>query len=206
MGGNSISRFFQTLKDANRISRTMPKLVKAVNKIYGAAGIVNVSDARERVSYDKNFAIPSQTLESCADALEELAPRIKMQRLKNVPVGTQKKEPQPAHPIPSENDNLAQAIIQLRDQMLYFKSGAAGDAIKVLDSLYQQTGRLLSKNGIVPIEDSGVINPERHKVLSVKITRDVLLKNTIAETIQPGYIIGGELFRPQEVIIYKPEE
>lgn len=112
----------------------------------------------------------------------------------------------PSAEISSDYKGLAEGLIKFRDQLLYFKDKFAkdGDAkvVKFMASLYKETGRFMKENGVEPLEETGAFHPERHMVNSTQNTDDPALYNTIAETFRPGYRIGGEPYRPQEVILY----
>jgi molecular chaperone GrpE (heat shock protein) len=93
----------------------------------------------------------------------------------------------------------------LRDWVLLAKSGESDNQAspKVLDAIYKQLGKILEKEGITPLEETGSFNYERQQVISTEATDDPEKDDLICDTIRLGYLFKGILFRPQEVIVYK---
>ena len=101
----------------------------------------------------------------------------------------------------------AQELMKLRDWILLATSeeGDKKNSPKVLQVLYKKLGKILEKEGITSLEETGVCNYERHQVVSTQETDDPNQDELIYETVRPGYLFQGSLIRPQEVIVYNYE-
>ncbi len=99
----------------------------------------------------------------------------------------------------------AQEIIKLRDWILLVQSEGDSSTPKVLDAIYQQLEQILAKQGVKPLEETGLFNYERHKVVSTQKTDNPNKDDWVCETVRPGYLFEGKLIRPQEVIVYTYE-
>jgi molecular chaperone GrpE (heat shock protein) len=101
---------------------------------------------------------------------------------------------------------LALSLIIFRDQLLYFQDNFRDDgnepAVKMLGTLYKETGRFMGANGIEPLEETGGFDEQKHIAADTKSTSNPELNNAIESTFRPGYRINGELYRPQEVVVY----
>ncbi len=102
---------------------------------------------------------------------------------------------------------IAQELIKLRDWVLVASSSEENQSAdrKALQILDQKLGKILEKEGITTVEDTGHCNYDRHKIVSTEITNDSTQDEIIYQTVRPGYIFDGSLIRPQEVIIYSYE-
>jgi hypothetical protein len=96
----------------------------------------------------------------------------------------------------------AQEIIKLRDWILLAQSESDSFNYKVLEAIYQQLAQILAKEGVKPLEETGLFNYERHKIISTQKTEDPDKDDWVCETVRPGYLFEGKLIRPQEVIVY----
>jgi hypothetical protein len=98
----------------------------------------------------------------------------------------------------------AEELIKLRDWVLLAKSGEGKDraSLQVLDVIYKQLGKILEKEGIISLEETGSFNYERQQVVSTQITDDPEKNDFICDTVRPGYLFQGKLIRPQEAIFY----
>lgn len=98
----------------------------------------------------------------------------------------------------------AQELIRLRDWVLLAKSGESDNQAspKVLDAIYKQLGKILEKEGITSLEETGSFNYERQQVVSTQATDEPEKEDLICDIVRPGYLFKGILFRPQEVIVY----
>jgi hypothetical protein len=101
----------------------------------------------------------------------------------------------------------AEELIRLRDWVLLANSGEGKDeekaSPKVLDAIYKQLGKILQKEGITALEETGSFNYERHQVVSTQPTDDPQKEDLICDTVRPGYFSHDSLIRPQEVIVYQ---
>lgn len=102
----------------------------------------------------------------------------------------------------------AQELIKLRDWVLLAngQEGEEKDNHQVLDAIYKQLGKILEKDGISSLEETGSFNYERHQVVSTQATDDPEKDDLICDTIRPGYLFHNSLIRPQEVIVYTYSE
>ena len=113
--------------------------------------------------------------------------------------------PQIVRETPQEKPSAtAQELIRLRDWVLLAKSGDGGETAspQVLDAIYKQLGKILEKEGITSLEETGSFNYERQQVVANKIIDDPEKDNLIYDTVRPGYLFHDSLIRPQEVIVY----
>jgi len=117
-----------------------------------------------------------------------------------------------SHPVPKiarespdeKPSATAQELIRLRDWVLLANSGKGEEKAspKVLDAIYKQLGKILEKEGIKSLEETGSFNYERQKVVSTKATNDHDKDDLICDIVRPGYLFHESLIRPQEVIVY----
>ncbi|MFM8300904.1 MAG: nucleotide exchange factor GrpE [Microcystis aeruginosa] len=113
--------------------------------------------------------------------------------------------PQIVREIAEEKPSVtAQELIRLRDWVLLAKSGEGDNQAspKVLDAIYKQLGKILVKEEITSLEETGSFNYERQQVVSTQVTDDPEKEDLICDIVRPGYLFKGILFRPQEVIVY----
>jgi molecular chaperone GrpE len=50
----------------------------------------------------------------------------------------------------------------------------------------------------------GMLNPQRHEVVSFVETNDVP-ENTVVEEVRKGYLLNGKVIRPSLVVVSKPK-
>jgi molecular chaperone GrpE len=81
------------------------------------------------------------------------------------------------------------------------KSGKLYKYRQGVELLYKQLGDVLSRMGVVPMEAKGhPFDPNMHEALSNIETMDQD-ENTVVEELRRGYLIGGKLLRPAQVVI-----
>lgn len=97
----------------------------------------------------------------------------------------------------------AQELIKLRDWVLLAKTGNNIPSSELLDTLYQQLGQVLEKEGVILLEEASKFNYEYQQVMSTKVTDEEDKHDLVCETVRPGYLYNGTIVRQQEVIIYK---
>lgn len=109
---------------------------------------------------------------------------------------------------PEKPSTTAQELIRLRDWVLLANSRAGEDKAnsQVLAAIYKQLGKILQKEGITTIEDTGKFDYERHQAVSTQTTDDQQKEDLIYDTVRPGYLFHDQLIRPQEVIVYTYED
>jgi hypothetical protein len=113
--------------------------------------------------------------------------------------------PQIVRATPEEKPTAtAEELIKLRDWVLLAKSREGEDKAspQVLDAIYKQLGKILDKEGITSLEETGSFNYERQQVVSTQVTDDPDKDDLICDTVRPGYLFQGKLIRPQEAIVY----
>lgn len=97
---------------------------------------------------------------------------------------------------------VAKELIKLRDWVLLAQTGGTAVAPEVLQELYRKLGRVLEKDGVIPLEDSGSFNYERQQVVDTKVTNSPTQDDLVCSTVRPGYLFHEKLVRPQEVIVF----
>lgn len=102
----------------------------------------------------------------------------------------------------AELSETAKEIIKLRDLVLLTKTGDNANTPELLESLYQELGQVLEKEGVQSLEDTGSYNYEQQKVMATRVVKDPDKDDLICETVRPGYMFNGKLVRSQEVTIY----
>lgn len=114
--------------------------------------------------------------------------------------------PKEVHAEPAqEPSTTAIELIRLRDWVLLAKVGGTVVDPAVLGEINKQLGRVLAKEGITPIEESGAYDYNRQSVIGVQPTDDPAQNDLVCSTVRPGYLFHEQLVRPQEVIIYTYE-
>lgn len=115
-----------------------------------------------------------------------------------------KKEMKVLPEIPEEPklSETAKELIKLRDSVLLANTGDTIASSDVLEVLYQHLGKVLEKEGVHTLDKVGQFDVELQEVISTKETNDPEMDEVVSETVRPGYLFAGNLFRSQEVIIY----
>ena len=125
---------------------------------------------------------------------DEIIPETPKMPVESPPSLVVEREPEPSV--------AAQEIIKLRDWILLSQSEGDSSSAKVLAAIDQQLEQILVKEGVKSLEETGLFNYERHKVVSSQETDDPDKDDWVCETVKPGYLFEGKLVRPQEVIVY----
>lgn len=114
-----------------------------------------------------------------------------------------------AEPVPAQEPSgkrepspTAQELIKLRDWVLIAKDGDPSSVAQIMGGLYRKLGGVLEKEGVTALEGGGPFDDERQQVIETRETDDPRQHNQVCGTVRPGYLFGGELIRPQEVIIH----
>jgi molecular chaperone GrpE (heat shock protein) len=103
----------------------------------------------------------------------------------------------------SRYEKLVDAFMNFRDQMMFFKDNAKDDdMINLLQSLYKESGRILSGNGVELLNSTGPFSTDTQVVKDITPTNDKELAETVSSTVREGYRINGRLIRPQEIILF----
>jgi GrpE len=121
-------------------------------------------------------------------------------------------EPPPAPEIVRETpvakpSATANELIRLRDWVLLAKTGSEEEKAspQSLEAIYKQLGRILTKEGITAVEETGNFNDERQQAVSTQVTDCQEKDDLVCDTVRPGYLFNGNLIRPQEVVVYTYE-
>jgi len=93
-------------------------------------------------------------------------------------------------------------LIKLRDWLLLAQKNQPENEVKVLSAIDYELGKILQGEGVMTIEETGVFNCDRQKIIATKITNDSQKSDRICYTVRPGYLFKDELIRPQEAIVY----
>ncbi|QZY56859.1 nucleotide exchange factor GrpE [Crassaminicella profunda] len=101
---------------------------------------------------------------------------------------------------------LASDIIGLRDQILIFLSEADEREKRIVSSFYKELGRILERNGIKSLENTGEFNEAYQTIVGIRSTKVKALDNTVAEIFRPGYKLKDGYIRSQEIILYQYKE
>ncbi|MCD7957508.1 MAG: nucleotide exchange factor GrpE [Lachnospiraceae bacterium] len=113
------------------------------------------------------------------------------------------------------SDNTGRIImdlIEMRDtlleQKMWMESSGLDepDAVKVINVQLLTTQRLLEKNDVVILAETGDFEYEKQTIVGTRPTADPELADKIAEVSRPGYVWKGETLRAEEVITYRYEE
>lgn len=103
-----------------------------------------------------------------------------------------------------------QLIIQVKERLLHdiltladdldrlaadVQHPAVGMMVKNMDSFLQ-------KQGLVIIQTQGAFDPSLHEAIAQVPAADEQLSGTIAQTLQKGYLLNGQVIRPARVSVY----
>ncbi len=89
-------------------------------------------------------------------------------------------------------DNFERAFAHARAEDL---TSDFGQGIAIIA---KQLGELWKRNGLIPIDTSGVFDPNLHEAVATEKT-DRVAANTIVEEMQRGYFLNERLIRPSFV-------
>ena len=109
--------------------------------------------------------------------------------------------PQVPRPEP-ELSPTAKELIKVRDWVLLAQSSGTAVAPGVREEVHRQLARVLAKEGVIPLEETGTFDYNRQSVSGTHPTDDPEQDDMVCSTVRPGYQFHGQLVRPQEVIIY----
>lgn len=107
--------------------------------------------------------------------------------------------PQPEAAAPSPT---AARLIELRDALLVSRRAGTAQAGELLDGLDIEIGATLELEGIHTLDANGRFDPEHQCAVDTWQTDVREQDDTICRTVRPGYLVGGTLLRPQDVVVY----
>lgn len=93
-------------------------------------------------------------------------------------------------------------LIKLRDLVLLAKHQEDNNSLEIMEGIYQQLGKILTKEGVTTLEEMGLFNYEHQTAIATAETENPNQDEWICETLRPGYLFDGKVIRPQEVIVY----
>lgn len=99
-------------------------------------------------------------------------------------------------------------LIALRDSLLlrlewmHANTPDEVNAVKLTESLLEETARLMQNIGMDVLTDSGVFSDQTQTIVDTIETDDEALYNHIAQTIRPGYRFKEVMLRSQEVKVF----
>ncbi|HTC71651.1 MAG TPA: nucleotide exchange factor GrpE [Solirubrobacteraceae bacterium] len=105
--------------------------------------------------------------------------------------------PEAAAPSPT-----AARLIELRDALLVSRRAGTAQAGELLDGLDIEIGATLELEGIHTLDANGRFDPEHQCAVDTWQTDVREQDDTICRTVRPGYLVGGTLLRPQDVVVY----
>ena len=97
-------------------------------------------------------------------------------------------------------------MIEILKVMDRLKSDDITPSVEFITSVYEELLQVLSLNGLETIDNSGILNPSIHEVVSVVPTHDNRDDNQIVAVLEEGYLLNNRVLRPSKVIIaqYQP--
>jgi GrpE len=128
----------------------------------------------------------------------------------DVPAAPPPARPDPAEPPPErvagddwQPSATAEELIAVRDMILIALAAAEGRTRATFELLYAKTGEILQLEGLDLLDGDAAFDPAIHEAVDVHPTDRHASAGRIAETIRPGYRLGGRLVRPQQVAVYQ---
>jgi molecular chaperone GrpE len=101
---------------------------------------------------------------------------------------------------------LADLIPFLDNLEVTYVSCEASEMLDPLDMLLKQLSKILEDRDVARIQPSpgDTFNPELHQAISVQF-QEALDKEIVGQVMRAGYLIGEQVFRPADVIVFKPK-
>ena len=108
--------------------------------------------------------------------------------------------------VQADKERLLRAFLAVADDLARALSADGVDAESLrqgVDLTYQSMMRLLSQEGVEPIEAEGQpFDPAWHEAVGTVSHEEAGVEpDTVVEVVQPGYRIGDRLLRPARVIV-----
>jgi molecular chaperone GrpE len=98
-------------------------------------------------------------------------------------------------------DNLERALVAAKDGN---RPGAEG-VVKGVELTLRMFHGILSRHGVERIKAAGEpFDPNRHEALMQEESDEVEM-DTVAEELEPGYLMGGRILRPARVKVSRPK-
>jgi hypothetical protein len=115
----------------------------------------------------------------------------------NLAADTPVRDPAPGRDVIQSLIGLADDVTELAGQAT--GSGPAADTLRLVQWRVDQA---LADVGVRAVSDAGPVDPARHVVAGTRPAGPDSEAGLIAATVRRGYLQGGELIRPQQVIAY----
>lgn len=96
---------------------------------------------------------------------------------------------------------FAPLMVEILKVMDRLKSDDIVPSVEFINSVYEELLQVLSLNGLEAIDNSGLLNPSIHEVVSVVPTNDKTDDNRIIAVLEEGYLLNNRVLRPSKVII-----
>ncbi|WP_420128111.1 nucleotide exchange factor GrpE [Longimicrobium sp.] len=90
----------------------------------------------------------------------------------------------------------------MRDHLAFARMDGSGLSPDVVELVYRELGAALALENVTVLEDEGVFDPEYQQVVDLRATADPAQADRVCQTVRAGYSVGGEVVRPQQVVIY----
>ena len=101
-----------------------------------------------------------------------------------------------------ELSTIARELIKLRDWILLAQQNQPEEETEVLSAIDCELKKNLQQEGVISIEETGLFDCERQKIIATKITNDAEKSDRVCNTVRSGYLFNDRLIRPQEAIVY----
>ena len=101
-----------------------------------------------------------------------------------------------------DKPSMIDALIELRDRLTRLDNDIVPPE-RLLTVGARKTLDLLAELGVEPIEENGPFNVRTQRIVDCVVTDDPALHMTVAETVLPGYRLGGRIVRPQTIFAYR---
>ena len=112
--------------------------------------------------------------------------------------------PDQTPPATAAEPDVVWPLIGLADDLaeLLGRSWTAESAARTLQLVRWRVDKVLTDYGVQVISDEGPVVPARHEVVGSERTSTDDRVGRIAATVRPGYLLGNQLLRPQQVVAY----
>jgi hypothetical protein len=102
----------------------------------------------------------------------------------------------------AELSPVARVLIRVRDHLAFARMEGSGLSPDVVELVYGELGAALALENVTVLEGDGVFDPEYQQVVELRATADPAQADRVCQTVRAGYSVGGEVVRPQQVVIY----
>jgi len=121
--------------------------------------------------------------------------------------------PEPSAPLPvparavapaADQESVARSLISLADDLAGLADRASGEGAggRTLRLAQWRVDQVLAECGVEAVNDEGPVDPSRHEVVGSRSPAGEGTAGWIAATVRRGYLMDGQLMRPQQVVAY----